>query len=636
LRRLQATRSLPSALLVGVLVGGLVFHLHRPFPVLGTSLLWRWELLSYDWRLPGNPDIADDIVVVAIDKESSDALQTWPWPRSIHATMIDRLTSAGARAIGLDIVFSETSGSVVPDDWLQEAPPSPDDLELVRALKQSGRVVLAALFVEQPSERDEFETAITSAQFPYWQFEEAAANVGIVNFSRDVDGGVRRMHLSHVFQDEQLPSFALALMRVASGSDAQMGELSDRAPHPYLPHETVLIQYAGPDRTFRTVPFYQALDEKLVSDEVFRGKVVLVGATDPLLQDIHQSPMLSRESKDMAGVEIQANSLATLLSGHTIWPVPMWVVMLLIMLAGLIGAVATALLRPVRALWSTLLPAGALGVILPVVLLRAQMIWVPMVAPLLALAVSYTVVTLLMYVAEERARRAIRAAWQRRVAPEILDMILRSPQLAQVRGRRIVATTLFSDIRGFTSMCDAMKPEQVVEVLNEYLSQMTEVIRSQRGTVHKFIGDGIMAVFGDPMPDERHAEQAVMAAMDMHRKLQEIKQAGTNTWVRELRIGIGIHSGELVAGDIGSTQFMEYTVIGATVSVASRLESMNKQFGTGIIISDATRQLLQGQHQLVDLGLQEIRGIGDPIRIYSVSLNGKADPASAALPGRTN
>ena len=150
MRRLQATRSLPSALLVGVLVGGLVFHLHRPFPVLGTSLLWRWELLSYDWRLPGNPDIADDIVVVAIDKESSDALQTWPWPRSIHATMIDRLTSAGARAIGLDIVFSETSGSVVPDDWLQEAPPSPDDLELVRALKQSGRVVQAARFMEQP------------------------------------------------------------------------------------------------------------------------------------------------------------------------------------------------------------------------------------------------------------------------------------------------------------------------------------------------------------------------------------------------------------------------------------------------------------------------------------------------------
>jgi adenylate cyclase len=299
--------------------------------------------------------------------------------------------------------------------------------------------------------------------------------------------------------------------------------------------------------------------------------------------------------------------------------------LLITLCCGLIGGLCTAQLRPVKALWSVVLPVTSLAVLLPLALMQTHMLWVPMVAPLAALLLSYGVVTVFMYVAEERARRVMKAAWARRVAPEILEVILKRPDMAHMHGRRTIATTLFTDIRGFTSMCDAMEPEQVVEILNHYLTEMTKVIRRNRGTIHKFIGDGIMAVFGDPVADERHADVAVQTALEMHQALEDMKQYNENSCIVGLEIGVGIHSGPLVAGDIGSAEFMEYTVIGSTVNVASRLESLNKELKTGIIISAATRELLAGGYVLRDLGPQQIRGVSEPLQVYAVGVSGATE-----------
>jgi len=618
LTRRRVVSTVFVALAIGVLAGALVVAFHKPVSVPGGSLLWRLELLSYDWRLPRQRVVPGDIVIVAIDKESSDNFQKWPWPRSLHAELLDRISKAGARAIGLDIVFSEVSSDAEITDWREEPEPSPDDWELKEALETSGRVVLAALLQEQETDRGDMESAMTSAQFPYWLFEDAAAGVGIVNFSKDLDDAVRRMHLTFTYQDEREPSFALALLQVAAADASLAQEMDTASPHPYLPDNTILINYVGPARTFKTVPYYQALDPDLVPDEFFNDKIVLIGATDPLLQDIHLSPVEGPRGRDMAGVEIQANSLATLLGGKWTRPVPVWVTLLATMLFSVLAAIGTALLRPLRALLIVAIPVTGLGVAVPFILLRSYHIWVPMVAPLAALAISYTAVTVYMYVVEERARRAIRAAWQRRVAPEVLDVILKDPEFAYVHGRRTVATTLFSDIRGFTTMCDNLEPEEVVELLNEYLTEMTKVIRKHRGTIHKFIGDGIMAVFGDPIPDDGHADQAAAAALEMHRRLVEMGQSSDNPSIQQMQIGVGIHTGELVAGDIGSAEFMEYTVIGATVSVASRLETLNKEFGTGVIISEDTKKALEGEYDTEELGFQEIRGIAEPIRVHAL------------------
>ncbi len=613
------------ALLTGAVVGVVIMLFHRPSPLLGTSLLWRLELLSYDWRLPRHTGSVDDIVIVAIDSESAANIQVWPWPRDIHAKLLNRLSHAGARAIGMDIVFSDLSNTEVPKSWLDEPKPSLEDRLLEKALRDAGNVVLAAELQDVDTERGEIESQVSSAQFPHWRFEETAAGIGMVNFSKDVDGAVRRMTVQYTYQDQMEPSFALALLEVAGGDAARAEALAGRPPHPYLPDNTILINYPGPTGTYKTVPYYQALEPGLVPDDVFRDKLVLIGATDPLLQDIHLSPMAGEKHKDMAGVEIQAASLATLLQGETVWPLPLYVTWLVTLLFSLLIAVGTSFLRPLRALPALAFPMAALGVVVPFVLLHSHRLWLPMVAPFAALVISYTVVTVYMYVVEERARRAIRAAWQRRVAPEILEMILRDPELAYVKGRRTVATALFSDIRGFTAMCDVLQPEQVVQMLNEYLTEMTKVIRKHHGTVHKFIGDGIMAVFGDPIPSPDHADQAVSAALEMQRRLQEMRRASENPCVRQIEMGVGVHTGDVVAGDIGSSEFMEYTAIGATVSVASRLEALNKELHTGIIISEDTRKSLHGDYGLRDLGRLEIRGVAEPLGVYTIDADGNTE-----------
>jgi adenylate cyclase len=622
----RSLKTIWVAVATGLLAGVFVMLLHRPCIVPGSEWLWRQELLSYDWRLVGGR-ASEDIVIVAIDEESIGVLRAWPWKRDVHARLIDILSAAGAKAIGLDIVFSEVSSetdiTVDGDGWLEELPPSESDMKLEEAISVSERVILAAEFQETARDADEIEATVTSVSFPYWRFEDAAAGVGVVNFSKDVDSAVRRMSLDFTYQDELEPSFALEVVNVAAGSDGRAEKLSAHPPHPYLPEDTVLIDYVGPCGTFETVPYYQVLEGK-VPDDVFKDKIVLVGGTAQILQDWHLTPMAGVHSgeydKNMSGVEIQANCVATLLGGKSVWPVPLWVTWLVSLLFGVLTAAGTALLKPLRALPLLVLPLAAAGLGVPCLLLRSAGTWLPIVSPMLALVLSYSVVTVYMYVVEERHRRAIRAAWQRRVAPEILDVILENPELAYVSGKRTVATTLFSDVRGFTTMCDALEPEEVVAVLNEYLSEMTKVIRRHRGTIHKFIGDGIMAVFGDPIADENHADEAVAAALEMQQRLAEMRDTSEKPPIQTMRIGVGVHTGALVAGDIGSEEFMEYTIIGATVSIASRLEGLNKELGTGIIISEATKSCLHGDYAMTAIGPREIRGVAEPIEVYAVTV----------------
>lgn len=613
---------LRTAALFGVLIGAVVMLLHHTSPT-GVNLLWRLELLSYDWRLSlREPVTPDDIVIVAIDHESITNYGTWPWPRALHAEMLNRLADAGARVIGVDIVFSDVSSGIdlTSDDWLAEKPLSGDDEALRAAIAGACRVVLAAELNESEQERGDMETTVTSASFPHEDFKDAAASVGIVNFDKDVDSAIRRMVMSREYQDESWPSLATAVYETASGNVDLPDGLRASRPHLYLPGGTALINYTGPAGTVTTIPYYQAVNPELIGDEAFRGKIVLIGGTAPLLQDIHLSPVRGRQSGEMAGVEVQANSILTLLSQRFLWPVPVWLTWLLTLAVAAGAALGTASIRPIVVVPTLIIPLLLLLVLVPTWLLVNVGVWVPIVAPLLAMLLSYSSVAVYMYLVEARARQAIRAAWQRRVAPEVLDVILRDPRLAYVSGRRTVATALFSDIRGFTTMCDEIEPEGVVEMLNEYLSEMTKVIRRQRGTIHKFIGDGIMAVFGDPIPNEDHADQALVAALEMHKRLYEMRVTSGNPCIRQLQIGVGIHTGDLVAGDLGSDEFMEYTVIGRTVSLASRLESMNKEFSTGIIISGDTRAHLKHEYEMTPLGPTEIRGVADAVELYAVKL----------------
>lgn len=614
----QSSRTLIVAIAIGLCIGLAAAYLHS------MPLLWRMELMTYDWRLPAYETPSDDdIVIVTIDNESIDSLQSWPWPRSFHAHVIQTVADAGAKVIGVDIIFSDLSNTASleasmndPDAWMHEPEPSSDDRKLLEAMRDAENVILAAEITEEDRESDELDAGMTTGNFPHWRFEEKAAGIGLVNFARDADGVIRRMGVSRDFLGDTYPFFAVAVASLADNF-----EMPESGAHPYLPFNTLPIAYRGSASTFTYIPYYQVL-ENTCDAEMFEDKIVLIGATAPVLQDIHLCPLQHSRGRGMPGVEIQANSIATLLSGPHIRALPVAGTWLLCAILSLGIALATAVWRPLKVLPMLVVPILILLGAGSTLSLHSHHLWIPLVGPAIGIVMAYVLMTVYMYVVEEGERRRIRRTWEKRVARDVLDVILQAGPDAYVNGRRTEATVLFSDIRGFTQMCDTLEPEEVVDVLNVYLQRMTEVITARRGTIHKFIGDGIMAVFGDPVPYEDHADQAVKAAIEMHGALEELRHSSEKRTVQEMDMGVGIHTGQLVAGDIGSEDFMEYTTIGRTVSVAARLEGENKTFGTGIIISEDTRLLLQDDYDLVELGDCEIRGVADPIPLYAVKIEG--------------
>lgn len=630
-------------LLAAGAVALLVGRVYRPPGSLG-NLLWRLELGSYDGRLSTRASqFPDNLVIVAVDDESLQQVGVWPWKRSLHAQLINKLTAAGARLIGMDVLFSDLSGSQVTidpatGDTVVEPVASADDRALAEAIAHSGRVVLAAQIARDVATRgEEAATTVSSATFPHDLFAAGMLDAGVTDIPRDLDSVVRRAWLFLNHQDEDWPTLPVVLaahyLKREPMALAREAFAAAAATHPYLEGETALVNFRGPAGTIKTVPYYQVL-EGLVPPETFRDKIVLVGGSAAILQDIYPTPMARREPGEtglirvapMPGVEVQANVLATLLAQDFIVPVAETTVWLLLVLTALLVIGATVAWRPLR------------GAVVLVALLAAQASlttlalwekrwWVPLAPLVLVALLGYLVATVYMYLTEERARLRMRRAWQQRVSAEVLQVILNNP-VPKVHGRTLEATVMFTDLRGFTTMCHTCAPEVVVDRLNEYLTAMTEVIREYGGTIHKFIGDGIMAVFGDPVAHSNHAERAVRAAVAMQARMAELSRSATAAGNEPLRMGIGIHTGALVAGDIGSEALLEYTVIGDTVSTSSRIEGLNKELKTGILLSGQTRTALgETDLPLVHVSTQSVRGRDEDLDLYTVGTTPEAEKA---------
>ena len=650
------------ALAFALAASAMAMALHHAGGVLGDSL-WRLELATYDWRarLAHPSPTSGNLVIVTIGDESIREMHGWPWPRSAHANLIDRLSEAGASLICFDVIFSgvstwgvseeDTATAEAGGDFYAEETPSPADLKLRDAIQRAGNVVLACRLAEECRETDEMEATMVSADFPYWEFEDAALGIAAINIPTDADNTVRRAWLWLEHQDVKYPTFPTFIAATQRGRDpvqfAQPAATEARTTHPYIGLNGFLIDYRdAPGRAFERVPYYQVLDE-LVPPARFKDKVVLVGATAESLQDFWQTPMTSwrtgsgteAEVRPMPGVEVQANAIETLLGGTYVRPVALPYSYLMAFLLAFFCAVATVRLRPLFGAVASLF-AFLVLVLLAFTLYFATRSWIPVIGPVLGAAVAYSASTVYMYLVEERQRLHMKRAWRQRVSSEVLSVILSNPGLTQVLGKRIEATCLFSDLRGFTDMCHALEPERVVQRLNEYLTEMTRIIQKHGGVIHKFVGDGIMAVFGDPLAYSDHAARALRAAVDMQRAMAQLRDSAQAEGRQPLHMRIGVHTGPLVAGDIGSEQFLEYTVIGATVSTASRLEGLNKEFGTEIMISEATRDAVAGvgaasapnQFAITPLGPAEIRGVPEPMQVFSVASTDNNRQASDSPP----
>ena len=545
------------------------------------------KALNAQFLLRGTAVPSSSIVIVTIDEDSFDELNlAWPWPRAVHARLLDIVSQAKPSVIGLDIVFAEPS------------PYGPEDDEaLARAVARAGNVVLGAAL-----------TGIRQGDFvkedlnpPIRPVRDGARAFGFVNFDIDVDAFVRRNKLTHLFQGSALPGFDLHVYRIAAAAGL--------AARP-LPTKDHLINYRGGPQTFQSLPYHRVLADH-VPRNAFAGKIVLIGASSPILHDVFPTPFAPRG--DMPGVEIHANALETLLQGEAIRPVPTAVNALLAVLGGALSLWIAITFRPGFAL---ALVGGGLVLFLVgthVAFLSGR--WLAALPVSLTLVMTYMGAVGRNFVRERRQRRRL----SRYFSPSVVEDIIQQRDDVSLKADQRWMTVLFSDIRGFTSLSERMPPEEVVQLLREYLTEMTNVVFKHGGTVDKYIGDAIMALYNVPFQAPDHAAQAVRTALELQARLRSLGERFVDKYGITLQCGVGINTGVAIVGTVGSEQRLEYTAIGDTINVGARLESLTKDLGVTILISEATYLEVKDLFVTQDLGEQRIKGKDIPVRVYSVS-----------------
>ena len=528
------------------------------------------------------------IVIVTIDESTFAELNTqWPFPRAMHGELLTRIAAGGPLAIGVDLIF-DTPSSRGTDD----------DTALGSAVARAGNVVLGAAAAEeiQPFYRRQ------TLNPPIPVVRQGAAAVAPVNMYPDPDGAIRRAPLWLSVGDARIAGFDAEVHALLARSGLAV------APLPATP--SVLINFNGGPQTYPWVSYYRVLNGEVPAD-YFKGKVVLIGPTTELLHD--QFPTAFAPGGDMPGVEIHANALETLIRGNAIREVPRAPTAALAMLAALVGAALVVRLHALRALaaaaalWAALMAAAYAGFLLVDV-------WLRVIAPSAALVLGYGATVIESFVREQRERRRLSQFF----SPDVVREVVRQKDEGSLGTNRRLVTVLFSDIRGFTSISEKLEPEQVAEMLREYLSEMTEIVFKHGGTVDKYIGDCIMALYNVPFEDPEHAIKAVRTGLEF----QERTIAVSRRWEARLGIairnGVGINTGEAVVGTLGSRQRLEYTAIGDTINLGSRLESITKDYKTNIIISEFTYEHVKQHFVTKELGDVTVKGKSRPVKIYAV------------------
>jgi len=585
------------------------------------------EARSGDWRqrLFARPESADKrIALVLIDQASLDVYSaqgySWPWMREMYRPLIEYVSECGAAAIFIDLHFTEPSVFGVEDDR-----------RFADAVAAAGRVFLPVHFsreenppapgrsawLERFAEGEEIEPLssireMRSAVLPLPELMEAVRGVGDVQVPPDDDGIYRRIPLHTRLLGRVYPILPLALARC-------LDEGAGRG----VPRDTrgnMLIRYHGPAGTYPSFSAAAVINSHIqrragetpqLPPETFRGKLVMVGGSAPGIMDLKSTPL----SRICPGTEIMAAAVDNLLNRDYLRPAPAYLVGLWLAAVGLLGGVVFTLARKVWQIALLVIGIFALPAAASAAAYAAGMV-LPFTAPVAAALLAFSAAVVLNYNLEGRRRRFVKRVFHHYLSPHVIERVLENPELLKLGGERREVTSFFSDVAGFTSISEGLSPEDLVLLLNEYLSAMTDILLESGGTLDKYEGDAIIAFWNAPLDQPDHAVRAVRAALRCQERLAGMRSDFEKRFGHGLRMRIGVNSGPAVVGNMGSHSRFDYTAMGDTINLAARLEGAGKIYSVPILIGENSFAAVEDQILCRRVDLIRVVGKKKPVHVY--------------------
>jgi len=633
--------------LISVLIAGVSAGL----ALLGSrlTLIDSWEnqvqdILYRNFQVERHPEEA---VIIAIDQNSLDYFQNnlkllWPWPREMYGVATGFLAHCGAKLIAYDIIFAS------PDIERLNVQAESSDLRFARAMEQAGNVILAAQledssYYDNESLVDSLKISINyggpetlvrqypGATLPIRLFQESMAMPGAVNYFAEDDGVCRKIPLLYRYGKSLMAHMAFAAAMLYTGEKdiifdslghrLVVGKCSipvDRSGN----FEIFWYGAGGPGRTFKYVSFAQLIDSylalesgetPLIPKDTFKDKAVFIGATAAGLLDLKTTPFSPIEP--YPGVEIYATLFSNIIRNEYIAHCKdsTWI----------LCAVFVLLLLCMSWQQLSILKSSLLSILLfltPLIgsvwLFQSQLLIFPVVHSEIALILSVIAVLVLNYLTEGREKALVKKVFNRYLHPAVVENITRDPGRIEMGGKEIEATVLFTDLQGFTGISELFTAPEIVQFLNDYFEKVEGIIFRNNGMLDKYTGDGVMAIFGAPIESDDHALQTCRAVIDFQKlSKMSIEKAGKRV---QLITRVGVNSGNLIVGNIGSKNRMDYTAIGDTVNLSARLEGVNKLYGTQNIISESTYEYVKEQIACREIDYIRVKGRDKPLRIFSV------------------
>jgi adenylate cyclase len=594
-----------------------------------------------------NPRVNTDIIIVAIDNDTITELDaqgiTWPIPWKIHSTVTDYLASGKPNSIVFDVMFLDNK---------------PGESELAEAFRRAGNVIVDYPFEKKeltsrhrdyqermailrqnslpahPSDRE--SEWVLDVVPPTAVISSAVKGAGFANINPDMDGKNRMMPLYIKYQGRYYPSIDLQIVlsyygitlndvEIIPGRHVKLRNVNQaKLKKPSkdgsvtIPIDTrgfMDINFAGGHGSFSNYSyFYFNRDGAEPENSSFKDKIMLIAAysSTGIAEDIHKSPY-----GDFFGIEHHANAVNTIINQDFIYKLSsLWNIMIFFVVSLILGILIPRMSIIAGTVFTFLLSLGYM--IFAFYLFDSRSVIYVFYTPIIQIALNFTLIAVYRQLTEQKEKRFIRQTFSKFVSKAVVDELLRNPEKLKLGGEKKILSVLFSDIRGFTSISEAMPPEKMVEHLNEYLQAMTNIVYQFDGTLDKYVGDEIMAFWGAPIPQEDHALRACRGALEMIASLDQLNREWEARGKTRLDIGIGVNTGEMIVGNMGSTSRMDYTLMGDMVNLGARLEGTNKVYGTKIIISEFTYEHVKDRIIARELDLIRVKGKAHPVKIYEL------------------